>query len=181
MTHALRLLALTTLLLIPRSAAAEVSIASEHRIPNRPPGCCGWCSLETLGRHLGIKALHGITERRASLTCPNDLTRALDELKVRYRSQARGNCDTAILRDACRANLGATVGFRPLTPGGGGHIVTLVEFSGDVVKVIDPNDADRRVRTMSRERFLHWWDGFTVVLQPPVRLPPRSTDVASAP
>jgi hypothetical protein len=180
-THALRLLALTTLLLLPRGAAAEVPIASEHRIPNRPPGCCGWCSLETLGRHLGIRPLFGITEKRASLSCPEDLTRALDELKVRYRSQSRGNCDTAILRDACRANLGATVGFRPLTRGGGGHIVTLVEFSADVVKVIDPNDPDGRVRTMSRERFLHWWDGFTVVLQPPAHAPARTTDVAAAP
>jgi hypothetical protein len=34
------------------------------------------------------------------------------------------------------------------------------------VKVIDSNDEDCRVRTMSRERFLRWWDGFTIVLQP---------------
>ena len=32
--------------------------------------------------------------------------------------------------------------------------------------MIDPNDQDGRVRTMPRERFLHWWDGFTIVLQP---------------
>jgi hypothetical protein len=33
--------------------------------------------------------------------------------------------------------------------------------------VIDPNDQDGRVRAMPRERFLHWWDGFTLVLLRP--------------
>ena len=58
------------------------------------------------------------------------------------------------------------VGFRPVEEGGGGHIVTLVDFTDDSVKVIDPNDEDGRVRTMATERFLSWWDGFALVLQP---------------
>jgi hypothetical protein len=90
----------------------------------------------------------------------------LDKAKVRYKVQKRGDTDTAVLSGACKDGLGAVVGFRPLQDGGGGHIVTVVEFTDDTVKVIDPNDQDGRVRTMPRDRFLHWWDGFTIVLQP---------------
>jgi hypothetical protein len=56
------------------------------------------------------------------------------------------------------------VGFRELFPGAGGHIVTLIDLGAEEVRVIDPNDPDHRVRTMNRERFFYWWDGFALVL-----------------
>jgi hypothetical protein len=133
---------------------------------NRPPGRCGWCALETLGRHHHIKALIGIVEDHASTANPEDLSAFLDSVKVRYQLQSRGEVSTTILRTACEKGLGAVVGFRPLQEGTGGHIVTLVDFTDDTVKVIDPNDQDGRIRTMPRERFLYWWDGFTIVVQP---------------
>ena len=34
------------------------------------------------------------------------------------------------------------------------------------MKVIDPNDEDGRTRVMPLDRFLYWWDGFTLVLDP---------------
>ena len=166
MTKRFLTIALTVALLIPCVVRAEVNIAPECRMKNRPPGRCGWCALETLGRHHHIKSLVGIVEDHASTANPEDLTAFLDTVKVRYQLQNRGEVSTAILRTACEKGLGAVVGFRPLQEGAGGHIVTLVEFTDDTAKVIDPNDQDGRVRTMPRDRFLYWWDGFTIVVQP---------------
>jgi hypothetical protein len=160
-------LALTVaLLLLPAAALAEVKIDRACRMKNRPPGRCGWCALETLARHHHIKVLFGLVEEHESTANPEDLTAVLDARKVRYKLQNRGERDTAILRSSCADGLGAVVGFRPLKEGGGGHIVTLVDYTDDTVKLIDSNDEDVRVRTMKTERFLYWWDGFTLVLQP---------------
>jgi hypothetical protein len=154
------------LLLLPCAVRAEVNIASDCRMKNRPPGRCGWCAVETLARHHRIKVLYGLVEDHASTADPEDLTAALDKARVRYHLQKRGDRDPALLRSSCEDGLGAVVGFRPLYEGAGGHIVTLVDFTEDTVKVIDPNDQDGRVRTMPTERFLYWWDGFTLVLRP---------------
>ncbi len=168
----IRGLALVCALLLPCVAAAEVNIDPDCRMTNRPPGRCGWCAVETLARHHHIKSLYGLVEDNPTSANPEDLTAVLDKKHVRYRYQKRGDNDSAILKSCCRDGLGAVVGFRPLTEGAGGHIVTLVGFTESEVKVIDPNDQDRRVRTMTTERFLYWWDGFTIVIQPE---PPAKT------
>ncbi len=143
---------------------AEVNISLDCRVSNLPPGRCGWCALETLGRHQHIKSLIGLTEKNARQARPEDLIQVLNDKVIDYRIQNRGNYDTEILRQAMQKNHGAVVGFRELRPGAGGHIVTLVDFGLDEVRVIDPNDSDGRVRTLSRDRFLYWWDGFVLVL-----------------
>ena len=154
------------ILLLTAQALAEVNIATKSRIKNQPPGRCGWCALETLARHQHLTSLYGLTEKNARCARPEDLEEVLIEADVDYRVQHRGSFGTKILRDAVREDRGAVVGFRERSPGGGGHIVTLVEFGPEEVRVIDPNDADCRVRTMSRERFMYWWDGFALVLNP---------------
>jgi hypothetical protein len=162
-----RAIALTVaLLLVVGAARAEVNIDPANRIPNRPPGRCGWCALETLARHHQVKDLYGLVDAHESTANPEDLVAVLDKFKLQYKLQNRGDRDTAILRASCANGLGAVVGFRPLVEGGGGHIVTLVDFTDETVKLIDCNDADCHVRSMATERFLHWWDGFTLVLQP---------------
>jgi hypothetical protein len=163
----LRCLALAGALIMPCAGRAEVNIPPACRMRNRPPGRCGWCAVETLARHHHIKCLYGLVEGHPSTACPDDLTAVLDNRRVSYTYQPRGNHDTAILESACRDGLGAVVGFRPLHEGGGGHIVTLVDFGEETVKVIDPNDQDGRVRTIPRDRFLYWWDGFALVLKVP--------------
>jgi hypothetical protein len=165
-TRRIRAIALLVALLLIPGALAEVNIDPANRIRNRPPGRCGWCALETLGRHHQIKDLYGLVDAHESTANPEDLVAVLDKLKLHYKLQNRGDRDTVLLKSCCASGLGAVVGFRPLVEGGGGHIVTLVEFTEDVVKVIDSNDQDCHVRTMSTERFLHWWDGFTLVVQP---------------
>jgi ABC-type bacteriocin/lantibiotic exporter with double-glycine peptidase domain len=150
---------------LPCSALAEVKIDPSCRVKNQPPGRCGWCAVETLARHHKIKILYGITEKNATRTDPDDLEEALTKLGVSYRVQHPGTFTRTILQDAIKRNLGAVIGFRELYPGAGGHIVTLVDFGPNEVRVIDSNDEDRRTRTMSLERFLFWWDGFALVLE----------------
>lgn len=144
---------------------AEVQIAPKNRIRNRPEGRCAWCALETLGRHHGIEALHDLADKHTTRAMPIDLEAALDDLHIDYRTQPIGSRSTTILRYASREKLGAIVGFRALTPGQGPHMVTLVDFGDKEVRVIDSNDSDGRVRTMSLKRFLSWWDGFALVLE----------------
>jgi hypothetical protein len=159
-------LAQLLLLLVPGAARAEVKIAAACRVKNRPPGRCGWCALETLARHHGLKALYGLTEEHPSLCCPRSLEEPLAKMGIPYRIQYPGCRDAEILRYAIREGLGAAVGLRGPYPGAEKHIVTLVDLGEGAVKVIDPDDADLRTRQMSLGRFLRRWDGFALVLEP---------------
>jgi hypothetical protein len=143
-----------------------VDIPPTCRIKNQPPGRCGWCSLETLGRYHRLKALYQLSDKNASRCSTQTLLTMLDRLSISYRVQMCGEFSQDILHYAVSQGLGATVGFRELHPGAGGHIVTLVEYTEDVVRVIDSNDQDGRIREMSTARFLYWWDGFALVLEP---------------
>jgi hypothetical protein len=162
-----RLIPLLAGLLLWTSAGevrAEVNIPMDCRVSNRPPGRCGWCALETLGRHQHIKSLIGLTEKNARLASPDDLEQVLTEKGIPYQIQDRGQFDTRVLQSALKRNHGVVIGFRELFPGAGGHIVTLIDLGAEEVRLIDPNDPDHRVRTMSRERFFYWWDGFALIL-----------------
>ncbi len=145
---------------------AEVSISASDCVRNRTGRACGWCALETLGRHHGKKALYGLADRHPETARPTDLEAALDDASINYRVQQPGNRNTFILRYAVREKLGALVGFHPLTPGADRHMVILVDIGPGQVRVVDPNDADGRVRTMSLKRFLSWWDGFALIVEP---------------
>lgn len=162
-----RLLVPAFILFLPCAVEAEVNISKACRVKNRPPGRCGWCAVETLARHHEIKILYGIVDKNPTQSKPADLEKALDDAKVSYRVQARGCFNKDILIEAMREELGAVVGFRELHPGGGGHIVTLIDYGSDTVRLIDPNDQDQRIRTLSMERFLNYWDGFALVLLKP--------------
>jgi len=164
MTRTIPLLAGLILWVSPVPIRAEVNIPLDCRVSNQPPGRCGWCALETVGRHQHIKSLMGLTENNARQARPEDLEQVLNHKHVGYRIQYRGDFDTEILREAIQENRGALVGFRELRPGAGGHIVTVVDFGPESVRVIDPNDLDHRIRTVGRARFLYWWDGFVLVL-----------------
>jgi hypothetical protein len=165
MLRFIRFVVPSLLLFLSLSARAEVPIPLDCRIPNQPPGRCGWCAVETLARYLRIEALYGLTSSHPSTAMPNDLRSTLVDKQITFQMQERGERSTVILRQCVEKKLGAVVGFRELYPGSGGHIVTLIDFGADEVRLIDPNDADGRTRTISLERFLHWWDGFALVLE----------------
>jgi ABC-type bacteriocin/lantibiotic exporter with double-glycine peptidase domain len=159
-------LSLTSIVLLTGAVWAGVDIPATCRIKNQPPGRCGWCSLETLGRYHQLRALYRLSEKNATRSSTEALLTTLDHLGIAYRFQPCGEFSKDILLYAVSQGLGATVGFRELHPGAGGHIVTLVEFTDEVVRVIDSNDQDGRIREMSPARFLYWWDGFALVLEP---------------
>jgi hypothetical protein len=127
---------------------------------------CSWCALETLARYHQIEDLYHLADKRTGRASPEDLETALDEANVNYRVQDTGCRNKAILHYAVREKLGAVVGFREFRPGTGRHAVTLVDYGPDSVRVIDSNDADGRIRTMPLKRFLSWWDGFVLVIEP---------------
>ena len=151
---------------VPSLARAEVLIASKSRVHDRWGDRCGWCALETLARYLEITELYDLADKHSGPASLADLETALDDVNVNYRVQEPSCRNKAILNYAVRENLGALVGFRERTPGAGRHIVTLVDYGPEEVRVLDSNDADGRIRTMSRKRFLSWWDGFVLVIEP---------------
>jgi len=159
----------------PTVVAREIYIAPHCRVKNRPPGRCGWCALETLARHHGLKAIYGFANRHPCTCSPRSLEEALRETGVRYRMQYPGNRSRDILHFAVEEELGAAIGLRAGESTdehgakhsiAGGHIVILVDISFDTVKFIDPNDGDGRTRMMNLRRFLARWDGLALVLVP---------------
>jgi hypothetical protein len=153
-------------LLVPSAGRAEVPIPLECRVRNQPGERCAWCALETLARYHEITDLYDLAEKHTKPASIADLESALDKVNVNYRVQDAGPLDIAILRYALREKLGAVVGFPEAKPGAGRHMVTLVDYGPNEVRVIDSNDADGRVRTMPLKRFLSWWDGFALVIEP---------------
>ena len=157
---------LVSLFLVPSAVRAEVPIPLDCRVHNQPRERCAWCALETLARYHQIDELYDLAQKHSEAASIADLESALDEVNINYRVQDPGPRDVAILRYAVREKLGAVVGFREAKPGAGRHMVTLVDYGPNAVRVIDSNDADGRVRTMPLKRFLSWWDGFALVIEP---------------
>jgi hypothetical protein len=151
---------------LPGIVAAGVDIPLDCRVANRPPGRCGWCAVETLARHQGIKALYGLVDKSSSQSRPKDIERVVAASHVKFRVQQRGARSTAILQQAIRDDRAAVVGFRPAAGATGGHIVTLVDFGPEEIRYIDPNYPDR-VRMMDLEAFIARWDGFALILDRP--------------
>jgi hypothetical protein len=166
MKRLLPTLAFALLTALPSGAAAQVHIPMDCRVPNQPPGRCGWCALETIARHQKVTKLYGITDTHPCRCHAEDLERLLIEKKVPYRVQPPGETDTRILRETLASGRGVVVGFES-APLIGAHIVTLVGFDPEkgTAQIIDSSDPERRVRTMPMRRFRYWWDGFALTLE----------------
>lgn len=166
MNIGIRFFLLVVVVFAPSLARAEVHIEQKNRVHDRWGDRCGWCALETLARYFEITELYDLADKQTGPSRIADLETALDRANVNYRVQEPGCRNKAILSYAVRQNLGALVGFRERTPGAGRHIVTLVDYGPDEVRVLDSHDGDGRIRTMSLKRFLSWWDGFVLVIEP---------------
>lgn len=146
-----------------RAVGKVIDVARANRVPNRTGSQCVGASIETLGRHHGLKALEGFAAAHPG-NCPSaaSAAEAVRRSGVKCRSQDTGNRDLAILLYAARGGLGAVVGLN------GTHAVTLVGYDPNerTVSLIDnqgPNALE--VQTWPLSRFLGAWDGFTVVLE----------------
>jgi hypothetical protein len=147
---------------------AEVNIPVDCRVKNLPPGRCGWCALETLARFHHIDKLYGLVKAHSTRSTPANLEETLERAGVHYRIQYPGSRDGAILRAAVKNGLGAAVGVYGDYNGHGPHILTLIDYGPDGVRVIDSNDRTLGTRDMSLDDFHYWWDGFAIVLEPAV-------------
>lgn len=166
MSNWIRWIAFLSAFLAPSLVRAGASIPLDCRIRNLPRQRAGWCALETLARYHQLTELYHLADEKTTAPQPADLEEALDKVNVNYRVQETGCRNKAILRYAAREKLGAVVSFREFKKGAGRHMVTLVDYGPDEVRVIDSADSDGRIRTMTLKRFLSWWDGFALVIEP---------------
>lgn len=144
--------------------SAQITLDPSSWVPNRPPGRCAWCALETLARHHNIPALHNLTRDKDSVSSIRDIEELLQAKKVSYQIQYCGSYTMDLLKTAIQKKRGAVVGFRPLITQTTGHIVLVTNLEEHSVTVLDPNDTMVTPRRMDRVRFTAWWDGFTLVL-----------------
>lgn len=142
----------------------QVDIKKENRIYNKTGSQCGWCSLETLGRHLGIEALYDLTDKQKGLINSSNGPRELNRRNVKFILQRMGNKDVSIFRKYVREKqYGAAIGLR------GTHMIVLCHFDEEkkIVKVIDNAGSKAlKVQTWTMQRFLRLWDGTTYVVIP---------------
>lgn len=171
--------ALFALLIAQVAVAGEIPIPKEHRIANEPPGYCMWCALETIGRTMGVKELHGLKEGRKSESdtwvwvdsqwapipaagaVPQTVREKLDRLQVRYRMQFPGDTNTTFLTDSLSGGSAVAVGFASIQ---GKHAVVLVELTDEFAKIVDSQDVNE-VKKLKRAKFDELWDGWAVVIQ----------------
>lgn len=141
-------------------ADAQVPVRPADRVFNRTGIQCTWCSLECLGRHNGIKALHTppLTDSHLRHAGPAQVRPVLDRLGVKYLIQEFGQKDTNILTVSCERGWGCVVGLK------GVHCVNLIHFDATTAKIIDNGDRQLRVQSWKRSTFLQEWDGFTIVV-----------------
>lgn len=153
----------------------QVPIPMNCRVPNRSGSQCVWCSIECLSKYHKIEVTSHLTDKYKRATGGNEVRRVLDGLGVKYIMQAEGNKDTRILEDACSKGWGAGVGLR------GTHMVNLVHFKDDTVKIIDNSDSSLKIRTWSKDQFMKAWDGWIVVMIPPNQPDGQAPNVPLAP
>jgi hypothetical protein len=162
-------------------SAVAADIPTANRIKNKPPGYCGWCCLETLGRTLGIPKLATIsTDRekdpdflyyvqegqflRPVLEPKNGSSRLsvkckLTDLGVKHRITVfdRQHLETAAEQTGCVVFIKAG-GFGPEP-----HAVLATHYDDKFVRLIDPNTT--KEQTYTRETFDKWWDGTTISVE----------------
>lgn len=162
----------TTSTLHVRSVAKEpdqVSIAMEHRVENRGPRCF-WSVMETLGRHNKIRQLYGITNTFKEAPERAEVPSFLKRYRLRYEMQWAGNHDTTILKRGCDKGLGVAIciSYSIETHQGPmeqAHMMTLVSYTENYVRFIDPNKPGK-VQQADHRWFRKYWDGWSIILYP---------------
>ena len=161
-----RILSMILLLILTPFLAADARIKVKDRIPNSYPGYCVWCSLETLGRHQGVKGLFGLTDwyKRSGLdggAAERQVQRQLDMLGIRHRQQWGGTYDSRSVKRSCQEGNGCVVGFVGRSYG---HAVILTAWRDGIVRYVDPNWPAWDMQA-SAAWYLQNWDGWAVFLE----------------
>lgn len=169
------LASILALLLFVQVLFADVTIADNNRVQNRPGGYCVWCCIDMIARQHDHKSLIGITDKKERATKTDgesggaSIDDIVDELKqhnVKYWIQRQGNTDTDILKSAQKKNLPILIGLIGYPNSDSAHAVLMVGSDDKNVRFIDPNHADR-IYEGSWEWFFSCWDGYTAVIDKP--------------
>lgn len=150
------------------SPTFEIPLSCQKQNVFLPNGCCAWCAIETLGRHLHIQSLYGLRDRKLGdkkhgIANEQDVLGELDDLGISYCYQSRENYKTKLLEDACTAKLGCFVTLRASPRHKYGHAVILIGIDGTDVHLVDCNFVGEVV-TKDRKWFNEHWRGDAVVI-----------------
>lgn len=163
----MRLLSVVLLALcLQRVAPADVHIDRSNRIPNRTGSQCVYASLETLGRHHGVRSLYSITSRYKSTSGPQQVERILSQLGVRHMSMPMGSQSRSLpaAEEACRDGYGCLVGMR------GRHAVVLVGLDMTSARIMRNSTRPLGdIQSIPRAAFDKVFDGWIVIIYPATR------------
>lgn len=161
------------LLFIAFPAHAEVKIKVKDRIENRPPGYCGVCCLETIGRHYGLKEYNGLTDwYQEQTTAAYDSDQMLAQVKSfktkhhYFDGENTPEAKAVNLVKFCRKHTDATCPVIVFIWKPGwvwSHAVVLLDITDEWVRFYDPNDP-KRDYSYETATFLEMWGGKGFVL-----------------
>lgn len=177
-----------TILIISLSFSSEID--NKIRVPNKEPGWCMWCCLQTLGVKYNIPKLKTIMTdieekdkdqilmldedrfvyRPKSAAYPDTIKRKLVKLRVKHKIQDFGNHDTELIKYAMQKDLGCVVvmnseGLISCFKKPGKHAVMVIDFTDEIVEFADPNVVQVNYLA-SRDWFDKYFEGFIVVVAP---------------
>lgn len=174
-------MSIVLLLSVVSNSFARASIKEEHQVPNVLTGYCGWCALETLGRHAGITKLEGLVEEKVKTagyyvwdgyhwvfhhdggTYQVDLRNELKKRNIKFKHIKNGSYDYGFLEKVCKNGLGAVVALKPKDGEKNGHAVVVVDINEKQIEIVDSNHISK-VKYMSREKFEKRWKGGAISL-----------------
>lgn len=166
------ILSISASLLLFVQAFAVVNVNPADRVPNIPNGFCAWTSLETAGRNLGIRQLHGLAQRKFRELGPDgggalnkNLIAELERLEIPYQAQVEGTKDVKKLFELLDSDRACIVGLFDYPFSGDYHAVLLTGREKEEMWFIDPNDVKCVYRTNWAWFWTHW-DGGLLALVP---------------
>lgn len=177
---------LSLLLLCASSLNAQhVVIGRQHRVPNRPQGCCGYAVAEAVSSHLGHTSLKGDTAAKAALpykapymhpVCgvqhphpghawPGDIRAHLKARGVPFDHAPEGSRGTSLIDRGLREGRPAMVATGPERVCGQGHWWAVVGRTPTTWLLYDPNRTHLDCVPMSDSKFRKLWDGGCIVIR----------------
>ena len=149
----------------------QVEIPEDTIVPNRSPGYCSWCNLETLGKHHGLVELTGLVDRKQQLKywCNkdgkwienggariSDLSAELKRLHIDHVAQ-ENNKSPDIIKNACVKKLGCIAHVIDYPNQGDAHSIIVTNWSeSDSITFIDPNNTSAIYRCSYTWFEKHW-------------------------
>ena len=151
---------LNFLLLVLLVLLGDVHIAPAHRVPNRTGWQCVWSSMETIGRHHGMRDLYNLTEYDGPVN--PDIARSIIETrghKCYWRPRGPAHLEEVqrMLDWHWPVSIEVAWADWPIS-----HMVVVEEVTPEFVRVID----DGHEQKWKREWFDGHWTGRYITIVP---------------